>query len=102
MAKEFDIQVLNTVVMGVLEETFKKTCRTELAERPVVVEKEILEYNGCMRVFPLEKFNESAYVAAINYYLSSRNMEKKLQPGHLFYLSKRRLLGNCCKHLERL
>ncbi len=77
MVKEFDKQVLYTTIMGVVESTFDKMCHVKFGAEPIVVEKDILEYNSRMRVFPMEKFNGPAYVASINYYLSQKDLENE-------------------------
>jgi hypothetical protein len=77
MAKKFDNQVLNTMIMGVVEDTFKQMCKVSFSSEPVVVEKDIIEYDGRMRLFPMEKFNAPAYVGVVNYYLSKKHLDAK-------------------------
>ena len=75
MAKEFDVQVLNATITGAVLDSFKKMLHVEPQGQPVVVEKEIIEYDSRMRVFPLEKFNGPAYVSFVNYYLSGKDLQ---------------------------
>ncbi len=75
MAKKFDNQVLNTMIMGVVEDTFKQMCHVAFSAEPVVVERDIIEYDGRMRLSPMEKFNGPAYVAVVNYYLSQKHLD---------------------------
>jgi hypothetical protein len=81
MAKAFDVQVLNTTIMGVVQETFRKMLHVESVVDPLVVEKDIIEYNSNMRVFPMEKFNGPVYVSGINFYLTQRELEKNNPDG---------------------
>ncbi|MEI8011730.1 MAG: chemotaxis protein CheX [Candidatus Omnitrophota bacterium] len=76
MPKIFDVQVLNTTIMGVVQETFKKMLHVDFSGQPAVIEKNIIEYQSRMRVFPMEKFNGAAYVAYVNYFLSDKDIEK--------------------------
>ncbi|MBF0485662.1 MAG: chemotaxis protein CheX [Candidatus Omnitrophica bacterium] len=75
MPKEFDKQVLNTTIIGVVSDTFEQMCRVKYGAEPVVTEKEIIESDSRMRVFPMEKFNGPAYATAINYYLSQKDKD---------------------------
>ncbi|MBF0619169.1 MAG: chemotaxis protein CheX [Candidatus Omnitrophica bacterium] len=74
MAKEFDIQALNTTIIGVVEETFGRLLKVKFTSEPVAVQREIVEYNSRMRVFPMEKFNGPVYVSVINFYLSTPDL----------------------------
>ena len=81
MAKVFDKQVLNTTIMGVVQETFKKMLHVESAVEPVVVEKDIIESDGRMRVFPMEKFNGPAYVAFVNFFSTEKDVSDNIPAG---------------------
>ena len=67
--------------MGVVQETFKKMLNVESAVDPVVTEKDIIEYDGYMRVFPMEKFNGPVYISYVNFYLTQNEMEKNNMDG---------------------
>ncbi len=75
MAKKIDVQVLNTMIMGVIKDTFEQLCHAAFSADPVAVEKDIIEYDGRMRLTPMEKFNAPAHVAVINYYLPLQRFE---------------------------
>lgn len=77
MAKEFDKQVLHTTIVSVVENAFDKMCHVKFGAAPIILEKDILEYNSRMRVFPMEKFNGPAYVATINFYFSPKDLESE-------------------------
>ena len=81
MAKQFDIQILSTSILGVVQDTFKKMLHVELQGQPIVTEKEIVEYQSRMRVFPMEKFNGPAYVAYVNYYFSEEDIKTEAVVG---------------------
>jgi hypothetical protein len=89
MAKLFDNQVLNTTILGVVEETFKQMCHVDFSADPVTTEKEIIEYDGRMRLFPMEKFNAPAYVGVVYYYLSKRDLNEGHPVGtFVFYVKE--------------
>ena len=75
MSNIFDTQVLKTAIIGVVRDTFRKTLRAEMQGEPVAAEKDIIEYESRMRVFPLEKFNGPVYVAYVNFYASPKEMQ---------------------------
>ncbi len=75
MAKEFDRTVLNTTITRVVQETFKKMLHVDPQGQPAIVQRDIIEYDSRMRVFPLEKFNGPAYVSYVNLYLSEKELQ---------------------------
>lgn len=81
MAKNFDVQLLNTVVREMFLQAFREECRVEPEDNLLICEKEIHEYNSGMRVFPMEKFNEPAYVAVVNGYLTEKHMQVRKASG---------------------
>ncbi|MFH0753617.1 MAG: chemotaxis protein CheX [Candidatus Omnitrophota bacterium] len=101
MAKLFDNQVLNTSVLGVVEETFKQMCHVAFSAEPVVTEREIIEYNGRMRLFPMEKFNAPAYVGLVNYYVSQRDMDEKHAVGTFVFYVKEDIVDKLFRAFSR-
>lgn len=75
MPKEFDARTLTKMVSEVVLETFKEMCRVESGAEPVMAERDIIEFDSLMRVFPMDKFNGPAYVVSINYGLSDKDIE---------------------------
>ncbi len=75
MDKEFDNQVLNTTIMGVVQHTFKSMLHVQSVVEPVVVERDIIEFDGCMRVFPMEKFNGPVFIAFVNFYYDQKEQD---------------------------
>jgi hypothetical protein len=75
MAKKPDDQSVNTAIISIVDDTFEQLYHAVRSVEPVIVEKNIIEYDGRMRLFPMEKFNAPAYVAVINYHLSQKKLE---------------------------
>ncbi|MBF0331252.1 MAG: chemotaxis protein CheX [Candidatus Omnitrophica bacterium] len=101
MAQLFDNQVLNTTIMGVVDETFKQMCHVNFSAEPVVTERDIIEYEGRMRVFPMEKFNCPAYVGIVNYYLSQTDMKDKMAVGMFSLFVKEDMLEKFFRAFDR-
>ncbi len=101
MAKKFDNQVLNTMIMGVVEDTFKQMCHVSFTADPVVVEQDIIEYDGKMRVFPMDKFNGPAYVAVVNYYLSKQDLLAQIPVGTFVLYLKEEVIEKLFKAFGR-
>jgi hypothetical protein len=85
MAKKPDDQVVSTAVIGIVDDTFEQLYHAVPSVAPVVVERNIIEYDGRMRLFPMEKFNAPAYVAAFSYHLSQKQLEA-VDPAGTFIL----------------
>ena len=88
MAKQIDSEILNKMIIEVVDDTFKQMCKVSFTADPVAVEKEIIEYDGNMRLFPMEKFNGPAFIAVINYYLSQENLKAKQAVGTFVLIVK--------------
>lgn len=88
MANEFDDQVLSKAIITVVQETFRKTLHAEMQGDPVVLERDIIEYESRMRVFPMEKFNGPVYVACVNFYLSQKHLESQDTVGTFLFFVK--------------
>jgi hypothetical protein len=74
--------------MGVVQDTFKKMLHIESAVDPVVFEKDIIEYDGFMRVFPMEKFNGPVFISYVNFYLTQKELEKNNTDGTFVFFVK--------------
>lgn len=81
MPKDLDKQVLSTMAMEVVKDTFKKMLQVEFSAPPFAVEKNIIEYKSRMRVSPMEKFNAPAYVSYVNFYLSQKDLQAETAVG---------------------
>jgi hypothetical protein len=81
MMVPFDTRFLNDTIISVVNDTFKEMCHVDFTAEPVVTEREIIEYDGRMRLTPMEKFNGPAYAGVINYYISQKDQNAGLAVG---------------------
>lgn len=81
--KNFDVQVLNTTLMGCIEDILGKMSGVAPTEPPQVRTLDIIEYDGRMRVTGMEKFNAPSYVSVVNYYLNPADLERHKAKGAL-------------------
>jgi len=72
----FDSQVLATTLMGVVGGAIEEMANTTFTKDPEFAQKDLIEYDGRMRADGMEKFNGPCYVAAISYYLSTKELKK--------------------------
>lgn len=89
------------MIISVVEDTFKQMCHVAPSAEPVAGEKDIIEYDGRMRLFPMEKFNAPAYVAIVNYYLSPKHLEAKDAVGTFILYFKEDLVERLFKAFGR-
>lgn len=79
--KSIDPQVAMTTMMGVIESTLAKMSGVVPTDQPQTAQKEIIEYEGRMRVTGMEKFNAPSFISVVNYYLSDADLEKHRAKG---------------------
>lgn len=101
MAKEFDKAVLNDALVKIVEEVFEKVCRVKASADPVAKECDIIESNGRLSIDPMQKFNTTAYAAAVNYFLSPRDQEQEAPVGTLVLIVKEEVMDKLAKALGR-
>ena len=101
MPPKIDVQALNTMVTGVVEDTFRQLCHAASSAAPVAAEKDIIEYDGRMRLSPMEKFNAPAYVAVVNYYISSRHLADNDPVGTFVFYVKEDMVEKLFKAFGR-
>jgi hypothetical protein len=77
MAEFLDTQVLSTKIKSVVTGTFEKMAHVKPAADPLVAERDIIEYDGSMRLFPMEKFNGPCFVSYLNFYLSQADLQSR-------------------------
>jgi hypothetical protein len=75
MAKKPEDQAVNSEIISIVDDTFEQLYHAVPSVEPVIIEKNIIEYDGRMRLFPMEKFNAPAYVAAFSYHFSQKELE---------------------------
>lgn len=88
MPKEFDQQVLYTTVMGIVENVFNEMLHVKFSAEPVATEKDIIEFDSRMRLFPMEKFNGPCFVSVINFYLSQKDLSDERAIGTFIFFIK--------------
>jgi len=76
-SKTSDQQVLATALMKCVEETFTSKGNLAFSNTPEFKARNIIEYDSKMQVSGLEKFNDPAYVAAVNFYLTEELQKKR-------------------------
>ncbi len=62
---------------------FHEKGEIRFSKEPLVVRKNIIEYDGRMRADGMEKFNNPTFVSTVNYYANAKDMEKKNALGAL-------------------
>ncbi len=67
------LQKLAEILKRVVLELFARDNRVQFSDEPLLVEKDILEYDSRMRATAIDKFNASAYLAAVNFYRSEQD-----------------------------
>jgi hypothetical protein len=60
-----------------VQKTIEEYCQVVFAKDAKVVARDIIEYESRMRVFGLEKFNDTCFIAFINLYESPLELERK-------------------------
>ena len=73
--QEDELSVLAALLAKNIADIFKEK-GVRLSQVPTLERKNILEYKGRMRADGMEKFNSPTFVAAVNYFVSSRDMQK--------------------------
>ncbi|MBF0490558.1 MAG: hypothetical protein HQL15_08065 [Candidatus Omnitrophica bacterium] len=74
--KNMDPQVMMTTMMRVIESTFSKMSGVLPSSPSEAKEKDVVEYDGRLRVDGIEKFESPAYISVVNYYLTKEDMER--------------------------
>jgi hypothetical protein len=82
------VAVLSEAVSALL----KERGYVRFSKPPVIQKQEIIEYRGRMRVFGLEKFEGPTYISAVNYYLTSRDMDEDKALGALVVFIEQKYL----------
>ena len=72
--KSDELQKLANVLSQSIVDIFKEKGEIKFSKEPVLARKNILEYGGKMRADGMEKFNNSTYVSAVNYYATAKTI----------------------------
>ena len=83
MAKQLDVQVVNSAVLKSFEEILSKVTTMVATTSPETKTQEIVEYDNRMRISGMEKFSAPSYISAVNYYLNQGELEKHHAKGVL-------------------
>jgi hypothetical protein len=81
MASGFDNKFLTRTIIDMVEDTFNKLLHVSPTTGAVASERDIIEFGGRMRLFPMEKFNGPAYVSTVNFYRSQKDMADSFAAG---------------------
>ncbi len=77
------LKQLAEVLAKTVEDIFMERANISLPHRPEIEKKNIIEYNGRMRVDGMEKFNDPTFISTVNYYLNQKDMESHKALGAL-------------------
>ncbi len=72
-----DQSAIAKTLLSCVEETLTSMGGLTFSNTPEFKERNIIEYDSKMQVSGLEKFNDSAYVAAVNFYLSEDHQKRR-------------------------
>ncbi|MFA5089033.1 MAG: hypothetical protein WC552_08405 [Candidatus Omnitrophota bacterium] len=76
-------------VIEVVKAAFEGKSQAEIAEKPVIEKKNLMEYEGKMRVVGMDAFNEPTYIVTVSFYLSAKAQASHLSCGaFVFYLKQ--------------
>ncbi|HOW36477.1 MAG TPA: hypothetical protein PL155_08710 [Candidatus Omnitrophota bacterium] len=83
MGREEELKKLAVALAQAVTNIFKEKADITFSKEPVIVKKNILEYNGRMRADGMEKFNNPTFVSFVNYYANTKDLEKHSALGAL-------------------
>ncbi|MBF0122194.1 MAG: chemotaxis protein CheX [Candidatus Omnitrophica bacterium] len=101
MAKEFDKELLNKTVISIVGDTFQKLCRAKFSADPVVLERDIIEFDGRLSVSPMEKFDAPAYAGVVNFFLSQKDLTEEVAVGMFVLIIKEEIMEKFSKAMGR-
>ncbi len=78
-----ELDKFGEVLKKSIKALFMERGELKFSQEPEMVRRDILEYEGRMRADGMEKFNGPTYVATLNYYLNTSDMEKSKAVGVL-------------------
>ncbi|MBZ0166179.1 MAG: hypothetical protein K8I00_05175 [Candidatus Omnitrophica bacterium] len=83
-----------------MEDTFLNKCNAALTEDSRLDEREIIEYDGRMRVGSLEKFNGPCFTVGFNFYSSEENQRRNIPTGTIIYFIEEECVERLLKSLD--
>lgn len=104
MGKEFDKKTLDELIPKIVLRVFERVFSVKPVQDVEIKEREIIEYDSKMRLFPMEKFNGPVYIAVSNLFLSQRDLEQEMSVGTIALFVKEDVIEKLIKgfgHLSR-
>ncbi len=80
--REVELKILAEALAEAISKTFEEKGSLRL-HKSSLERRDIIEYNGKMRISGLEKFNNPAIISFVNYYLSEQDQKKQNALGAL-------------------
>ena len=71
-AERFDLKNLAGTLAEVVEKSFRGATPVNFSDKPAIEIRDIIEYDGRMRVSGMEIFNGPTYISAVNFYRSAK------------------------------
>ena len=99
MPRLIEKQVIESTLMRVVEDTFRQLCHVDFSAAPVAEEKDVIEYDGHMRLFLMDKFNGQAYAGVVNYFLTQKDLDKGYPVGTFVVYVKEEVVEKFVKAL---
>ena len=75
--REAELKPFAEALGEVISSMFDKKGGIKFSAKPSIERKDIIEWQGKMRIAGMEKFNEPTFISFVNYYLSEQDKQKK-------------------------
>ena len=72
-----ELKVQANALVEIVKDIFDKKAGIKFNPAPAVERRDLIEWQGKMRIAGMEVFNASTYISYINYYLSEADKQKK-------------------------
>ena len=91
-AERFDLKNLAGTLAEIVEKSFQGAFPVNFSDKPAIEVRDIIEYDGRMRVSGMEIFNGPTYISAVNFYRSAKEQaEGKACGAIVIYLKEGQL-----------
>lgn len=91
---------ISNLLKSVIQKAILKTGKINLTDEPKTEKKDIIEYDRKMRASGLEKFNAPAYVSAVSFYKSQKELETHMACGAFILMIADEFTENLMKALN--
>ena len=78
-----ELKIQSDALVEVVKDIFEKKAGIKFNPAPAVERRDLIEWQGKMRIAGMEVFNASTYISYVNYYLSEADKQKKNALGAL-------------------